>query len=322
MTRRSVRAPADRATGSRTRRPRDGVLRVDDIDLNLFRVFDVVYRERHVGRAAASLSVTQSAVSHALARLRRQLDDPLFVREGRALVPTAVASQLAPGIEAALAGLRRTLGRRDDFDPARDLRRVVVALPSEVEPIALSALYARLHAAAPETTLTLVRLERARLRADLTAGHFDLAIDVAHGTDAAIAQAPLVKDALGVVASKKRSSLTRATYFAAEHIAVSSRRAGPTLEDAQLGSRARERRVVVRCQRYEAACLLAADSDLLLTMPRRQAMLRARRMPIRVFDLPLKAAPVALHMYWWRDAGESVGHRWLRDRVREALASG
>src|SRR5687768_13896007 len=64
---------------------------LDQLDLNLFRVFDVVFRERNLRRAAAILSVTRSAVSHALTRLRGQLGDPLFTRQGRGIVPTAVA---------------------------------------------------------------------------------------------------------------------------------------------------------------------------------------------------------------------------------------
>lgn len=68
------------------------------IDLNLFRVFEVIYRERNLTRAAVILSLSQSAVSHALNRLREQLGDPLFVREGRGVAPTPLARQLAPGI--------------------------------------------------------------------------------------------------------------------------------------------------------------------------------------------------------------------------------
>ena len=53
------------------------------IDLNLFRVFEVVYRERNLTRAAAVLHVSQSAVSHSLARLREHFSDPLlFARAG------------------------------------------------------------------------------------------------------------------------------------------------------------------------------------------------------------------------------------------------
>lgn len=78
------------------------------IDLNLFRVFEVVYRERNLTRAAAVLHVSQSAVSHSLARLREHFSDPLFVREGRGVTPTAAAMRLAPGIIDSLSRLQQT----------------------------------------------------------------------------------------------------------------------------------------------------------------------------------------------------------------------
>ena len=74
------------------------------LDLNLFRVFEVVYRERNLTRAADVLHLSQSAVSHALARLREQIGDPLFVRHGRGVAPTPLAEQLAPDIQHALNG--------------------------------------------------------------------------------------------------------------------------------------------------------------------------------------------------------------------------
>src|SRR3989338_5132874 len=81
------------------------------IDLNLFRVFEVVHRERNLTRAAVVLHLSQSAVSHALGRLREQLGDPLFVREGRGMAPTPVAQRLAPAIAEALGILQNGVSR-------------------------------------------------------------------------------------------------------------------------------------------------------------------------------------------------------------------
>src|SRR5260370_5021510 len=77
-----------------------------DIDLNLLRIFDILYDERNVTRAAARLFLTQSAVSHALARLREVLGDPLFMRIPSGLQPTERAHQLAPRLRVALAEIR------------------------------------------------------------------------------------------------------------------------------------------------------------------------------------------------------------------------
>src|SRR5690554_3979998 len=92
------------------------------MDLNLFRVFEAVFRERNLTRAAAVLHVSQSAVSHSLARLRTHFADPLFVREGRGVTPTAAAMRLAPGILDSLARLQQSVGNVQQFDPLEDER--------------------------------------------------------------------------------------------------------------------------------------------------------------------------------------------------------
>ena len=295
-------------------------LTLDQVDLNLFRVFDVVYRERNLRRAAVTLSVTQSAVSHALARLRAQLGDPLFARQGRGLVPTALAVELAPAIRESLGGLQRALVRRRDFDPARDLGVITIAMPAEIEPILLPGLFARLAAAAPQVTLTIAQLERSRLRADLVAGRFDLALDIAQPTGPDVQHERVLDEIFCVVASKRRRRLDRAAYLAAQHVAVSSRRSGPTLEDAQLGDVV-QRKVAVRCQRYETACLIVAGSDLLLTMPRRQAELRRRALDLKLFDPPVRMPRAQVHVYWPREAGDSPASRWLRHELRALCAA-
>ena len=60
-------------------------------DLNLLVLFEAVLAERHVGRAADKLNLTASAVSHGLGRLRKLLNDPLFLRTPKGVVPTARA---------------------------------------------------------------------------------------------------------------------------------------------------------------------------------------------------------------------------------------
>src|SRR5258708_19418607 len=100
-----------------------------DIDLNLLRIFDILYDERNVTRAAARLFLTQSAVSHALARLREVLGDPLFMRIPSGLQPTERAHQLAPRLRVALAEIRSAVAT-PIFDPAKTRQRFVIAAGS------------------------------------------------------------------------------------------------------------------------------------------------------------------------------------------------
>src|SRR5271170_3598756 len=100
-----------------------------DIDLNLLRVFELLYEEGNMTRAAARLFLTQSAVSHALARLRIELDDPLFLRIPSGLQPTERAHQLAPRLRAALAEIRNAVAA-PVFDPATTSRRFTISASS------------------------------------------------------------------------------------------------------------------------------------------------------------------------------------------------
>jgi len=286
---------------------------LEQLDLNLLLTFDVVYRERNLTRAARRLFVSQSAISHALARLRGQLGDPLFVRRAPGVVPTPFAERLAPGIDQALRLLRRAL-ERDEFDPAQDLRRVALAMHDELEPVLLPPLVARLRAAAPAVEIHCVRLERGTLERDLGSGRLDLVIDVAQAIGPELRHAPLAGDVFCVVSRRRRAVDTR-RYLAAEHVTVSSRRTGPSLEDMLLGRVGHQRTVVVRCRRYEAACRIVADSDLLLTAPRLHAQGIAARMGLVVRPLPFDLPPVVRHLYWHRQVDTDPRSQWLRGEV-------
>jgi DNA-binding transcriptional LysR family regulator len=288
-------------------------------DLNLFRVFDAVFRERSLTRAGRQLALSQSAVSHALARLREQLGDPLFVREGAGVAPTPVAARLAPGVREALGLLQQAAERTRAFTPGREAGLVTLAMHDEVEPSLLPPVVAALRAAAPGVQVASVRLVREQLAADLAAGRVDAAVDVARPVSAELLHAPLSEDAFCVVSARRRR-LTPERYLAARHVTVSTRPAGRSVEDVLLGQLGHRREVVVRCQRYASACALVAGSDLLLTMPRRAA--RALNAPLgnHVLPLPIPLPPVALHLYWHRQVDADPRSRWLREAVLRAAA--
>ncbi|MBF5042906.1 LysR family transcriptional regulator [Aggregicoccus sp. 17bor-14] len=287
------------------------------LDLNLLRAFDVVYRERNLTRAAERLFLTPSAVSHALARLREAFGGPLFVREGRGVAPTPLAERLAPRVREGLALLQGALQGAAHFDPAQDLGQVTLAMHDELEPSVLPPFAKALAARAPGARLSSVRLERTRLARDLASGRVDLAVDVAQPVAPEVAHRVLVRDAFCVVSGRKRR-LTPAAYLAARHVTVSSRPTGLAVEDLMLSRQGHQRDVAVRCQHYEAAFRLVADSDLLLTVPRHRAASLGAALGNHLLPLPLPLPPVELHLYWHRQAEEDPRSRWLRQELLAA----
>lgn len=299
-------------------------------DLNLFRVFDAIFRERNLTRAARTLGLGQPAVSHALNRLRQHLDDPLFERSGRGVAPTRRAAQLAPAIAEALALLDGAAGAGGDFDPARDLRTVRIALPQEMDPFLLPGLFAHIHAIAPQALVVSVRLNRATLRADLAARRADLAFDIAQPADPDIRQLPLYHDrfvVMGGAAAWRGRSLTADAYRAAAHVTVSSRPSGPAVEDFLLSQHGLDRRVVLRCQHYETARRVVAESDLLLTVPALISGLPGPLTPRRdrapgdgpgdvvILPMPVDLPPLAVNLYWHRRADGEADGLWLRNAL-------
>src|SRR6516162_73523 len=101
------------------------------LDGSLLLVFRALARTRRTTEAARRLGVTQSTVSHALARLRDVFDDPLFVRRSHGLEPTPRALELAPRIDS-LIDMAGAVMTRDGFDPALSERRFRLAAPEFV----------------------------------------------------------------------------------------------------------------------------------------------------------------------------------------------
>src|ERR1700761_4342037 len=99
---------------------------LSQVDLNLLVVLHAVLEQQSEVAAAASLHVTPSAVSNALARLRQVLGDPLFVRRGRGLVPTPHALSLAPQLADALTALSRVVGEQERFEPRTSTRKLAI----------------------------------------------------------------------------------------------------------------------------------------------------------------------------------------------------
>lgn len=144
------------------------------IDLNLLQTFDALFELRSTTRAADRLGLTQSAVSHALRRLRDAFDDPLFVRSGRSLQPTARALEMAPQVHAGLLQLRGALSS-SRFDPAAARRTFTIAAGSYFCTLVAPDLIARTRRSAPGIAIRLVPLDK-DLPTLLEDGSVDLAV--------------------------------------------------------------------------------------------------------------------------------------------------
>lgn len=291
--------------------PEDRTLK--KIDLNLFLVFDTIYTERNLTQAARALSITQPAVSNALARLRKMFNDELFIRTARGMLPTPVADSIAHNVSEALALLNSSVLEREAFDPLTAERTYQFSMTDLTEVVLLPVLFPILGKQAPNVSIQSHYVKRNELIRHLSRSELDFAIEVPVIEDPQLCHESLIQTEyvclLRAGHPALQSPLDITHYLTLGHIHVSSRRKGLGLVDLALIKHGHERNVKMRVQHYRAAANVASKTDLVLTAPRALA----DQYDLVMLPLPFEVARLDLHLYWHRQADSDQSHRWLRE---------
>jgi DNA-binding transcriptional LysR family regulator len=146
-----------------------------NLDLNLLRVFDAIIRERNVLRAGEAISLSPSAVSHALSRLRALLQDELFVRTVAGMEPTVRALEMAPLVRDALVAIERAVGPRQ-FEPGISDRQFCIAATDHMTTVVLPHVLRAMSKLAPHASVTVLPASRIDLTAQIDFGRVDIAL--------------------------------------------------------------------------------------------------------------------------------------------------
>ena len=291
-------------------------LHIAAFDLNLLLAFDALWTERHVTRAARRIGLTQSAMSHALGRLRAQLEDPLFQRTPRGLLPTARAHALAPAIAEALEIVRRAVAPDGRFAPATLERTFTLGTTDYGELVLLPRLFARLSREAPGVRLVVRPLAGAGAR-ELLSGEHDLVLGVAPPDGAGLRGEVLFTDGfvslLRAAHPAARRPLTLARYLALPHVLVSPQGRGDSAVDVALRERKLERRLVLRVPHFLSAPLVIAESDAIMTLPERVARAVAAQHRLVVRKPPLPLPGFSFSQFWHTRNDGDAAHQWLRE---------
>ena len=286
------------------------------IDLNLLVVFDAIVTRGSVTQAARHLHLSQSAISHALGRLRREFGDPLFVRTGNALVPTALARKITEPVRAALRGVEIAVAAAARFDPTTTTRLFRIGLRPTTEAQLYEAVVLAALADAPAARFASVDFRRRDLARVLADGGLDVVVDVLSRSGAPLKAKPLSRDTLVVVARHDHPRVTGAidlsTYLALDHVMATPRSSGLGMEDEALAEQGHERRIAVRAQHVTAAWRIVARTDMVLTLARSNALAMQQVAPLQILPLPVEVAPRTLHLLWHESADRDPGNAWLR----------
>lgn len=300
-------------------------------DLNLLVLFETVLAKRNVGLAAAALSLSPSAVSHGLGRLRRLLNDPLFLRTPRGVVPTDRALDLAPRIAEILHGVRGVLAGAEPFDPATSARRFRLGMADAFLCTAGPALAARLADAAPAVGIAALHIVPS-FRQSVDEGAWDhvLAMLESRELDVAILpwltsparfatrEVPAAEDRL-IAATRADHPYARDpsldSYCRARHLVVSIRGDPVTATDTILAALGRQRSVAMTAPSFSAALFLAAKSDLVVSLPQSLVTLHGPRFGLVATRLPFDVTFSNVLAVTTRAALQDRGVAWLVDLV-------
>jgi DNA-binding transcriptional LysR family regulator len=303
------------------------------VDLNLLVLFEAVLAERHVGRAADRLNLTPSAVSHGLGRLRRLLNDPLFLRTPRGVVPTARATELAEPIADVLARVRSVISTAEPFDPATSTRRFTIGAPDGVSAVFLPALLGALREAAPGIDIGVRQLlpvqgetspERAWRSAfsDLEARAMDIAIIPFDRIPARFHQRTLYEEDFVIAARAGHPFADAPTldrYCGMQHLVVSHTGDAYGFVDRALAEQGRSRRIALTVPNFMFALAVIAETDLISALPRRFVAMHAARFGIVARNPPLPLERFRLTAVAPKAAMTGAGLTWLFDRLAETV---
>ncbi len=296
------------------------------LDLNLLLVLDALHRHRSVAAAADELALSASACSHALSRLRTRFNDELFVRYGSAMQPTALADQIAPAVSDALRLLSDHLGAAGPFVPASSTQVVTLAATDFTAFSVLPGLMARLQAQAPELRVNVVYSSHRDALEDLAAGraHFALGFSDEEGPSGeGVESFACYTDDYVVVARQPHpriaGSLPLDTYLAEKHVAVLPWASSGSIIDAVLARGGHRRQVAVCLPSVLAAPFIVANTELLLTLPRRAAEALIRATPLALFPTPFASPDYTLRVYFHARHAGTAAHAWMREQLRQAL---
>ena len=291
------------------------------VDLNLLVLFDVVLREKNVGRAASALHLSPSAVSHGLSRLRRLFEDPLFLRTPKGVVPTDRAGELAEPIAEILARVSRVVESATPFDAAKSTRRFTLGMADATAAVLVPRLIAQIQRAAPSIDISLRHIFPISALEDLETRAIDLALaaidqvparfaaQVAHEEDFVIA---------GRVGHPFLAQPTVKSYADAGHVLASLRGDSHGFVDDALAEKGLRRRIALVVPNFMLALAAIAETNLLSAVPRSLAQAHATRFGVAYVDAPFPLRRYELRVAALQSALLDAGIVWLFDAVMQA----
>lgn len=298
-------------------------MHVKDLDLNLVSVFDALLRERNVTLAADSISLSQSAMSHALKRLRTYFNDPLFVRTANGMAPTPRAMELGDTVLSIVELVREQLVPRAGFDPSKSDRTFGLCLTDMGELVFLPPIMRLISRLAPGCRIKTIQAPQKEVKGILESGEADLAIGSIYSVPDELFQQRLFTHPFVCIASSKNRSIGKTLpldrYQSASHVVVSLTGRPEDAYDRVIDDYGINRKVFLTTPHFLVVPLLIENTDLIATVPRELGTVFSRYKCIKVFPTPIELPRFDLRQHWHPRFHHDSANKWLRNLVLDAF---
>lgn len=299
------------------------------IDLNLLIVLRTLLETLSVSRTAQRLGMSQPAVSRALASLRLLFNDRLLVKSGAKMLPTARALQLTEPLQEVVTAVFAALEPPALFEPRTTQRHFKIATSDYGGTVILPRLSQAFFEQAPDAKLEAGTFSRQSF-SDLGSGELDLALYSDDTVPETLRTRNLYRERFvclvrtehPALATEDSGELSLRDFLAYSHVLVTVIGGLTGRVDTALAALGHERKIGLWLPYFAAAALAVADSDLILTMPRRAAAVFTAMLDVKILDPPIQIDDYNYRMVWHERVHNEPAHAWLRQLIVDTAREG
>ena len=298
---------------------------IRQFDLNLLIIFDVLIEERSVTRSAEKLAMSQPAVSHALGRLRKQLDDPILVKSGHSMEASPRALEIHRELRGTLQQIDRAVRPQPRFEPGNSKRVFSIASTDYVESLILPPLLSRIQATAPGVELNIHHLAASLPLDDIESGNIDLAISLSVNKPRRFVSQFLLED--GYLCAVRRNHpianqpLTMARYLGLDHLLVAPAKSRQRIASRLFSGVGKAPRVVANIPHFLAALHATSESSVIVTGPALLLKKFQTTFDLHLIAPPFELPPTQIDLVWHEFKGTDPGIAWLRREIEAVVSS-
>ncbi|WP_042148998.1 MULTISPECIES: LysR family transcriptional regulator [unclassified Pseudoalteromonas] len=291
------------------------------LDLNLLVMFDALYRHQSVSQAANELCISQSAFSHGLSRLRKRLNDDLFIRTNNVMVPTARAQEIAQYLTKALPLISSAINDTQLFNPKIDTSEFKFSATDYTEFSLLPRLIGKINHQAPNIKLNVIGAKEQHPLALLENHQVDFALGYSHliESSSTIESFTWLQESYCTIARADHPALANGldldTFLSLSHVRVSPWGEQSGVVDEALAKLKLSRNVTLQLPSVLVAPHTVLHSDLLLTIPRAIAEQLSNQINIQIFETPLDIPNYHLNIYWHKINSAKPSFKWIKQQI-------